>query len=71
MISFSLFLTIFAQTQISDPNRFNQFLILAYVAIWAVAFLYLLFLANRQRNARKELKLSQQLLEEDQDQSPQ
>jgi CcmD family protein len=71
MISFSLFLTIFAQTQISDPNRFNQFLILAYVAIWAVAFLYLLFLANRQRNARKELQLLQQLLEEDQDQSPQ
>ena len=70
MINLTFLLTILAQTQIGDPHRFNNYLVLAYAAIWAVAVLYLLYLANRQRNARKELQLLQQLLEEDQAQSP-
>lgn len=66
-MTFYLFLTIVAQTQIRDPNQFNGYLVLAYGAIWAVALAYMLVLANRQRNARKELQLLEQLLKEDKD----
>lgn len=69
MIHLSFLLTILAQTQIGDPDRFNNYLVLAYAAIWGVAVIYLFYLANRQRNARKELQLLQQLLEEDKEHS--
>lgn len=50
---------------IDDPNKFNGFMILGYVIMWLVAMVYILILANRQRNAREELKLMEQLLRED------
>jgi hypothetical protein len=34
--------------------------------MWLIAMVYLLIMANRQRNARQELKLMRQLLEDDQ-----
>ena len=64
-LSPTLLATILAQTAVSDPDRFNGFLILAYGAIWLVAFTYLLFLSNRQNNARRDLRLMSQLLEEE------
>jgi hypothetical protein len=69
MLTLSVFLTTFlpllAQTQISDPNRFNQFLLLGYGVMWIVAMVYLLNIANRQRNLRQEIALMRRLLEED------
>jgi hypothetical protein len=69
MLTVSLFLATFlpllAQTQISDPNRFNQFLLLGYGVMWIVAMVYLLNIANRQRNLRQEIALMRRLLEED------
>jgi hypothetical protein len=59
------FLPLLAQTQIGDPNRFNQFLLLGYGVMWIVAMVYLLNIANRQRNLRQEIALMRRLLEED------
>jgi len=62
-----ILLNIFAQGGINDPNKFNGYLILGYGAMWAIAFFYILVLANRQRNVREEVHLLRQLLEEDED----
>jgi hypothetical protein len=34
----SVLFSILAQTQIDDPNRFNQYLLLAYAVMWIVAW---------------------------------
>lgn len=65
MLAISMFLSILAQQPIDDPNRFNQYLLLAYAAMWLVATIYLLNIANRQRNLRQEIRLMRRLLEED------
>jgi CcmD family protein len=69
MTSFSIvlvtFLPLLAQTQVDDPNRFNQYLLLGYGVIWIVAIIYLLNMANKQRNLRQEIQLMRRLLEED------
>lgn len=59
------FLTILAQPGIDDPNKFNNFLLLGYGVMWAIALFYILILANRQRNVKEEVHLLNQLLEED------
>jgi len=59
------FLTVFAQPGIDDPNKFNNFLLLGYGVMWAIALFYILVLANRQRNVKEEVHLLNQLLEED------
>jgi hypothetical protein len=58
------FLTILAQIAIEDPNRFNNFLMLGYFAIWLIGLGYVVLLANRQRNVQQDLKLMRRLLEE-------
>lgn len=63
----SVFLNILLQASADDPNRFNSFMILAYVVMWIIVVLYTLTLANRQRNAQEEVKLMQQLLKEDEE----
>lgn len=65
MPSSPIHLVILAQSAVTDPNRFNGYLVLAYIAIWLIAMVYLLIMANKQRNARQELKLMRQLLEDD------
>lgn len=67
----SLFLSILVQQPIDDPNRFNQYLLLAYAAMWIVALVYLLNMANKQRNLRQEIRLMRRLLEEDEAERPQ
>lgn len=63
------FLTILAQTAIDDPNRFNNFLMLGYFAIWLIGLGYVILLANRQRNVQQDLKLMRRLLEEHEDEN--
>lgn len=58
-------LTILLQTSAGNPNRFNEFLILAYGVMWLVVMVYLLNLANKQRNLRQDIRLMHRLLEED------
>ena len=63
--SFVQFSSIVFAAQDFDLNKFNNFLILGYVAMWAAVMVYLLILANKQKNAREDLRLLAELLEED------
>lgn len=65
MQAITVLMAILAQAQLADPNKFNHFLLLGYAVMWAIAMIYVLTLANRQRNAREEVKLLRRLLEED------
>lgn len=49
----------------ADPNRFNGFLVLGYVAMFLVGIAYVLYLANVQRNVEQDIKLMQRILQED------
>ena len=50
-----------------DPNQFNGYMILGYVVMWIIVMVYILILANRQRNVKEEVELLQQLLKEDEE----
>lgn len=65
MLPAIIFLTFLLQTSTDNPNRFNNFLLLAYGVMWLVVVVYLLNLANRQRNLRQDIRLMHRLLEED------
>ena len=69
MLPAIFFLTILLQTA-TDPNRFNEYLLLAYGVMWLVVLVYLLNLANKQRNLRRDLQLMHRLLEEDEADRP-
>ncbi|HSH03326.1 MAG TPA: CcmD family protein [Anaerolineae bacterium] len=58
-------LIILLQTDIDNPNRFNQYLVLGYFVIWLIGFLYVVSLYNRQRNLEQDLELLQQLIDEE------
>lgn len=55
------------QSGIFDPNQFNGYMILGYVVMWLIVMVYILIMANRQRNVKEEVELLQQLLEEDEE----
>jgi preprotein translocase subunit YajC len=42
-------------------------MILGYVVMWLIVMIYILILANRQRNVKEEVELLQQLLKEDEE----
>ena len=63
--SFVQFSSIVFAFQDFDVNKFNNFLILGYVAMRAAVMVYLLILANKQKNAREDLRLLVELLKED------
>ena len=48
-----------------DVNKYNNFLVLGYIAMWAAVMIYLVILANRQKNARDDLNLMAELLQEE------
>jgi CcmD family protein len=70
MTALFVFLSILAQAPISDPDRFNQYLLLGYGVMWLVAMIYLLSMANKQRNLRQEIRLMRRLLKEDEADRP-
>lgn len=47
-----------------DPNTHLNYLLLGYAVMWLVVFLYVLSLAGRQRNLRRDIALLRQLLED-------
>jgi L-cystine uptake protein TcyP (sodium:dicarboxylate symporter family) len=51
-----------------DVNKYNNFMVLGYFAMWLVFMVYLFLLANRQKNVRDDVKLMAQLLREDEEQ---
>jgi CcmD family protein len=65
MIAANLILS--AALQTGDPNQFNGFMILGYVAMWLVVMVYLITISNRQRNVKEEVELLEQLLREDEE----
>lgn len=67
MTEIHAFLDLMLQASIDDPNKFNGFLILGYLAMWLAAIVYIAVSANRQRNLREEIKLMQDLLREDEE----
>jgi hypothetical protein len=58
-------LNIFFQTV--DPNHFNNFLLLGYIAMWLIGLGYVVSLYNRQRNLHKDIHTLRQLLDEDEE----
>ena len=48
-----------------DPNQFNDYLLLGYLAMWLIGMIYIVSLALRQRNVRRDLDLMEQILQED------
>jgi CcmD family protein len=65
MTALLFLLTILFQSQLANPNQFNNFLLLAYGVMWLVVIVYLLSLANKQRNVLQEIRLMRRLLKED------
>ncbi len=62
-------LTAAALQPISDPNQFNNYLLLGYAVMWLIGMIYVASLAVRQRNLRRDLDLMEEILQED-DHSP-
>lgn len=62
----SIILTAVAALQISaDPDKFNGFLLLGYGVMWLIVMIYIISLALRQRNLRRDIELMEQILQED------
>ena len=62
-----LLLTILLQTDVGDPNRFNNFLILGYSVMWLIGMIYVASLIIRQRNVQQDLELMHRILQEDEE----
>ncbi len=54
------------QTMPAEANRFNDYLILAYIVMWVVGMIYVLSLVVRQRNLLQDIRLMQQVLQDEQ-----
>jgi CcmD family protein len=68
-MTLNFWFNILSQITIDDPDKFNGFLILGYAVMWLVAVVYVLYLANKQRNAKKDLELMKQLLTKDEEEA--
>jgi hypothetical protein len=66
--SIILFNTLLETAQQIDVNKYNNYMILGYFAMWAIVMVYILILTNRQRNIREDIKLMTELLREDEEQ---
>ncbi len=46
-------------------NQHNNYLLLGYVAMWSIGMIYVVSLAVRQSNLKKDIQLMQQILQDD------
>jgi hypothetical protein len=69
MMALFIWLTAVLQSGVSNPNQFNDFLLLGYVAMWLIGIIYVLSLSARQRNLRKDIQLMRRLLQEEEDET--
>jgi hypothetical protein len=67
VITLSFLATILLQSDVGNPNRFNDFLIGAYFVMGGIGLVYIISLAVRQRNLRQDLHLMHQLLQENEE----
>ena len=61
------FWSILLQGPVSEPNLFNNYLVLGYVVMWLIGVAYVVSLAARQRNLQKDVTLLKRLLQEDEE----
>jgi hypothetical protein len=61
-----ILLTILAQP-VTDPDRFNGYLILGYAVMWLIGIGYVISLAARQRNLQQDIRLMRQVLQDDEE----
>jgi len=59
-------LTILGQIS-TDPNQFNNYLVLGYVVMLLIGLVYIVSLAARQRNLQQDIRLLRQILQEDEE----
>lgn len=50
---------------VSNPDRFNNYLVLGYFAMWLIGVVYVISLIARQRNLQQDLALMKRLLKDD------
>lgn len=50
---------------VSDPNQFNNYLLLGYAVMWLIGMIYIASLVMRQKNLNRDLDLMEQILQED------
>jgi heme exporter protein C len=65
--SYLFLATILWQTSVGDPNRFNGYLMLGYGVMWLIGLIYVGTLLTRQRNLHQDIRLLQQILQEDEE----
>lgn len=53
------------QAMPAEPNRFNDYLMLAYIVMWVIGMIYVLSLVVRQRNLLQDIRLMQQVLQDE------
>jgi hypothetical protein len=70
MISLLAMASFLLQTMPAEANRFNNYLVLAYVAMWLIGMVYVISLVVRQRNLLQDIQLMQQVLQDEQDEAP-
>lgn len=59
--------TLLGMAQQIDVNKYNNYMVLGYFIMWSIVMIYILLLANRQKNVREDLKLMTELLKEDEE----
>ncbi|MFO7538228.1 MAG: hypothetical protein R6X32_09235 [Chloroflexota bacterium] len=57
------------QAMPAEANRFNDYLVLAYGIMWLIGMVYVISLVVRQRNLLQDIRLMQQVLEDEQDEA--
>jgi hypothetical protein len=67
MITLLTMATFLLQTMPAEANRFNDYLVLAYVVMWLIGMVYVISLVVRQRNLLQDIQLMQQVLQDEQD----
>ena len=59
--------TLLGMAQQIDVNKYNNYMVLGYFIMWSIVMIYILLLANRQKNVREDLTLMTELLKEDEE----
>jgi hypothetical protein len=67
MISLLTIAPFLLQTMPAEANRFNDYLVLAYVVMWLIGMAYVISLVVRQRNLLQDIQLMQQVLQDEQE----
>lgn len=53
------------QTNVGNPNQFNNYLVLGYVVMWLIGLVYVISLVTRQRNLQKDMQLMEKILRDE------